>query len=144
MHKKRIKIIPCVFLFLKKGDKILLIRRFNTGYEDGKYSMVSGHIEVKETLEDALIREVKEEISIKIRPENLSLIFVMNRLVPEGGRVDFVFTTNEWRGVIKNNEPQKCDGIKWFYQKKLPKNIIPYIKIMIKKIIDKEKYYSLK
>ena len=39
-----------VHLFFLRDDQILLLRRFNTGYEDGKYSVVAGHLErVKNT-----------------------------------------------------------------------------------------------
>ena len=43
MIKNRFKLIPSVHLFLVQGQNILLLRRFNTGYEDGKYSVIAGH-----------------------------------------------------------------------------------------------------
>ena len=44
-----------------KDDKILLQRRFDTGWEDGKYTFVSGHVEKGEKICDAGSREASEE-----------------------------------------------------------------------------------
>lgn len=121
-----------------------MAKRFNTGYEDGRYSMVSGHLEEGEVLEEAMIREAYEEIAIRINKEDLRLIFVMNRQEPEGGRIDFVFTTNYWKGDIEINEPNKCDDMKWFSTDNLPTNIISYVKFMIDGIINNENYRSQK
>ena len=40
MAKERHKIVPASYLVLIKDSKILLSRRVNTGYEDGKYPML--------------------------------------------------------------------------------------------------------
>ena len=45
MAKERNKIIPASYAVLIKDNKVLLVRRFNTGYEDGKYSLPAGHVE---------------------------------------------------------------------------------------------------
>jgi 8-oxo-dGTP pyrophosphatase MutT (NUDIX family) len=45
----RFKLVPEAHLFLLYGDRILLLRRRNTGYEDGSYSVVAGHMEDSET-----------------------------------------------------------------------------------------------
>ena len=61
-----------VHLLLVKDSRVLLLRRYKTGYEDGNYSVVAGHIDGWEELKDAMIREVKEEAGIEIRRSNLA------------------------------------------------------------------------
>ncbi len=117
-----------VHLLLIKENKILLMRRKDTGFADGFYSMPAGKLEPKESVENAIIREVKEEINIDIKNETLKTIQVMNRNGIDRERIDYFFTVDRWNGEIKNNEPNKCDDLKWFDLDYLPENIIPYIK----------------
>lgn len=117
-----------VHLLLIKENKILLMRRKNTGFADGFYSMPAGKLEPKESVENAIIREVKEEINIDIKNETLKTIQVMNRNGIDRERIDYFFTVDRWNGEIKNNEPNKCDDLKWFDLDYLPENTIPYIK----------------
>jgi 8-oxo-dGTP pyrophosphatase MutT (NUDIX family) len=138
MGENRNKNVPASYLFLMKDNKILLQRRFNTGYEDGKYSMVAGHVDKGETFTEAIIREVKEEAGIELKLEDLKVVHIMHRDsragYPEGvamginQRIDTFFTADKWDGEIENKEPQKCDDLSWFDLDNLPKNIIPYVK----------------
>lgn len=66
-----------VGLFLKKGNKILLMQRENTNFEDGMYEFVGGHLEENESLKDCIIREAKEEIGIDVKKEDLKFLTVM-------------------------------------------------------------------
>lgn len=124
---KRSTVVAAVHLLLIKENKILLLRRFNTGYEDGNYSVCAGHIEDDELFYNAMIREAKEEIGIIISQDNLKPIQVMHRRSDEE-RIDYFFTASNWEGEIKNMEPNKCDELEWFEFDNLPNNIIPYIK----------------
>lgn len=127
MTKKRFKVPVAVHLFLIRDNKVLLLRRYNTGYEDGNYSVVAGHIDGNETYYDAMIREAKEEAGITIKSEDLKVVQVMHRK-KEDERIDFFFTCNRWSGEVINMEPSKCDELRWFNLDNLPVNIIPYIK----------------
>ena len=47
-----------VHLFFFRENQILLLRRFNTGFRDGEYSVPAGHLDGGETVMQAGIREI--------------------------------------------------------------------------------------
>ncbi|WP_350293976.1 NUDIX domain-containing protein [uncultured Croceitalea sp.] len=126
------KIISAVHLFLiDNTDRVLLSRRFKTGYEDGNYSLIAGHLERNETIKQAMVREAKEEAGIDIELSDLKVVHVMHRKAEnetELSRIDFFLKTTKWNGNIEIKEKEKCDDMRWFDLDELPKNIIPYIK----------------
>jgi len=126
----RFKLVSAVHLFLIKEDKILLLRRFNTGYEDGNYSVVAGHLDGGEPVKSAMIREAKEETGIDISNQDLDVVQVMHRLADDE-RIDFFLRASTWAGEIKNMEPHKCDELSWRPIDDLPDNIIPYVRTAI-------------
>jgi len=129
-----------VHLFLLNGKNILLIKRSNTGYEDGNYSVVAGHLDGEENVYNAMIREAKEEAGIEIELENIKIIQVMHRKKINEERIDYFFECKKWKGNIINNEPNKCSELKWTSIKLLPENTIDYIKYAIKNYLDKTKF----
>ncbi len=126
MSKDRFKFIAAVYLMLIKDGKILMLRRFNTGYEDGNYSLVAGHVDEGESFREAAVREAKEEAGIEIELEDVDVAHIMHRVA--FGRISIFLTAKKWQGEIKNMEPEKCDDLSWFDINKLPENTIPYIK----------------
>ena len=115
-----------VHLFLIRDGRVLLLRRFNTGYRDGCYSVVAGHLDGGEPVVDAMVREAREEVGIAVAPRDLRVVGVMHRR--EGDeRIDFFLTTETWRGEVVNAEPEKCDELAWFPLDRLPDNIVPYV-----------------
>lgn len=58
------KISPVVIVMVRRADKILLARskQFRTGF----FSVLAGFVEVGETLEEAVKREIKEEVNIEV------------------------------------------------------------------------------
>jgi len=139
MIKDRFKLIPTSHLLLVNGSKILLSRRFNTSWEDGKYSVVAGHLDGNETFREAVIREAKEEAGIDIELEDLEIVHAMHRKSADE-RIDFFLTARKWRGEPRIMEPNKCDDMRWFEINKLPENTIPYIRQAIECFVNKVFY----
>jgi 8-oxo-dGTP diphosphatase len=143
--KKRYSIIPASYLVLIKNGKILLQRRYNTGYHDGSYGLCAGHVEEKETFVEAIIREAKEEIGIDLRAKDLEAIHFMQRYsVPNPkelrGRADVFIKAKRWKGEPQNMEPDKCDDVRWFSLNSLPKNTIPFVREALKNIKNSKIY----
>lgn len=128
MNKRFLLRAACYLLLIKRG-KILLQRRFNTGWEDGKYTLISGHLEGNETVKQAMIREAKEEAGIIISSENLHVVHTMHRKSSDDLEyIDFFLTVNKWQGKPKIIEHNKCDEMQWFSLNNLPENTLPHIK----------------
>jgi 8-oxo-dGTP diphosphatase len=115
-----------VHLFLIRDGQVLLLRRFNTGYRDGSYSVPAGHLDGGESVITAMIREAREEVGILVEPRDLRVVGVMHRR--EGDeRIDFFLAATRWQGEIVNAEPEKCDEVAWFPLDRLPGNVVPYV-----------------
>jgi 8-oxo-dGTP pyrophosphatase MutT (NUDIX family) len=137
MKKEYFIFIGAVHLFLVSDGKILLLRRCNTGYEDGNYSVPAGHVDGNERVSTAMLREAQEEAGIVIDEKDLRFAHVMHRIShgthPSGTdeRIDFFFEAVRWQGDPIIAEPNKCDDLSWFPLNNLPSNVIPYIKTAI-------------
>jgi 8-oxo-dGTP diphosphatase len=136
----RSKFPVAIHLFFLRDKQVLLLRRFNTGYEDGSYSVVAGHVEAGETVTQAAIREANEEIGVILEPTDLQVVHVMHRK-SEDERIDFFMAVRHWVGEVTNNEPQKCDDLSWMEIDSLPQNTIPYVKRAIENF-QAGSYYS--
>ena len=115
-----------VHLFFFRENQILLLRRFNTGFRDGEYSVPAGHLDGGETVLRAAIREGKEEVGVDIEETDMTFSSVLHRIEDEE-RVDFFVQVHQWQGEPFNAEPDKCDDLRWVDITALPANIIPYV-----------------
>ncbi len=111
-----------------KDNKILLLRRFNTGWMDGYYSLVAGHLDGNESVTEAMKREAKEEALIDIDELDLIPATVLHRKCPDVEYIDFFFVITKWQGEISIGEPEKCDLLDWYSIDDLPEKTLPYIK----------------
>lgn len=130
MTEKRFKLLSAVHILLMRDSEILLLRRYNTGYEDGKFSLVAGHLDGNESAKATVIREAREEAGIEIAASDIQPVGVMHRQ-SEAERIDFFFAVTVWEGIIKNCEPHKCSELSWFALDNLPVDIIPYVRVAI-------------
>lgn len=130
-----------VHLFFFRENQILLIRRFNTGYADGQYSVPAGHLDGGETVIAAAAREALEEVGVRIQAQDIEFSSVMHR-IEDQERVDFFVRIRGWDGEPFNAEPEKCDEVRWVDRNDLPSNTIPYIQQALNNHFQKIKFYE--
>ncbi len=137
----RAKFPVTVHLLFFRDGKILLLRRFNTGYADGQYSVPAGHLEGGETVMAAAAREAAEETGLRLDEGDLAFSSVIHRMEEEE-RVDFFVHVLRWQGEPANTEPDKCDDLRWVNIEELPANLIPYVKQGIQNHRSKIDFYE--
>ena len=137
----RFKLISAVHLFMIRDGMILLLRRYNTGYEDGNFSVPAGHLDGGESAIAAMLREAKEETGVNILRDDLKIAHVMHRNDNVHERIDFFFTISSWQGEPWIMENDKCDKLAWYPVDQLPQNMVPYVRTAIE-FFRKDIYFS--
>lgn len=127
--------VVAAHLLLRRPGQVLMLRRHNTGWEDGKYSVVAGHVEGGESAVGAVIREAYEEAGVSISVEDLEFAHVMHRRKADGDeKLDVWFACDRFTNAPYNAEPEKCDDLKWFSWDGLPQNVVPYVRTVLELI----------
>lgn len=94
--------IASVAAVLFSGNRVLLILRLNEPSK-GRWSLPGGVVELGETVEDALAREVLEETGILARPEKLLTVF--DSIVKDDeGRVRYHYVLSEYLCTLLGGE----------------------------------------
>lgn len=93
-----------------KDRKILLVH--NTKHSGLRIEPPGGKKEDNETLNECVIREVKEELNITISPVKLFGVYKTNS--PEGAFKVFMYLSKIIGGEIKLNEPDKISDFGWY------------------------------
>jgi len=132
--------ILAAYLILKHDNQICLLLRKNTGYCDGQYGLISGHVEDGESVLTAMIREAEEEAGLKLTPSQLKVVHILHRRSNRQG-MDVFFECNSWTGTVKNQEPDKCGELAFFPLSQLPLNTIGYI-IDVLQSVSRNEFYS--
>ena len=129
--KNRITSAVAVYLILENEHQdVLIMRRYNTGYQDGIYQVCAGHLETGELPTEAMVREAKEELGIIIERHDLELVHVSARPKHDetGNRIDFFYRARRWKGEPKIMEPDKCNEMHWSLSfEGFPENTTPHV-----------------
>lgn len=127
MTTERFTLRAAAYLLLIKNGEVLLLRRHNTGWHDGEYTLPAGHIDGGETIRSELCREAIEEVGCTVSPDDLRFAHVMHQR-DNNEYIDFYFVAQNWQGEPTNCEPEKCSEVQWFAINNLPVNILPNVK----------------
>ncbi len=114
-------------IILVREDQVLLMRRRNTRFFDGLFSLPGGHVEPGESARMAASRELGEELGIGVDAADLQLVGAMHRL-SDTNRIDFFLRAAHWSGQLRRAEPEKCAELRWCARGRLPSDTVPYIR----------------
>lgn len=129
----RTLLMPCAGAIIGdgKGNVLLQLRK-----DDNTWATHGGSVELDERVEDAMIREVKEEIGLTILEYTLLKIYSgpeYHNVYPNGDEVsciDIVYYSHNFEGTIVLQEDEVIE-VKWFNKDSLPENISERTKIWL-------------
>jgi len=113
------RISPAVIVAITSGDKILLAS--NNGFVGGWYSLIAGYVDVGETLEETVRREIMEEVGIRV--SNIRYYKSQPWALSGTMMVGFTAEADDTQPlVVDKSELAKAD---WFTRGNLPDHALP-------------------
>ena len=118
---RKIQLVAAVAL-TDIDSRVLITKRPENKHMGGLWEFPGGKLENKEKAEDALIRELYEELNIKTWKSCLAPLTFSTYDYQDFNLILLLFVCRKWDGVITPNEGQ---DIKWVYSRELNKYPMP-------------------
>ncbi len=107
------QIAPCVIVAIRRGEEILLAQ--HQRHRGNMYTVLAGFVEVGETLEQAVAREVMEESNIHIK----NLRYISSQPWPFPHSLMMAFMAEYADGELRH-DPKELRDAGWFRYDQLP------------------------
>lgn len=107
------KIAPCVIVLITRGEELLLAR--NANFPGPMYSTLAGFIEAGETVEETLVREVREEVGVEVT----NLRYFQSQSWPFPNQLMLGFFADYQGGDVVPDQEEIVDA-QWFHYQELP------------------------
>ena len=121
------KLSPAILVLIQRGDEILLAR--GPQHPPEMYSVLAGFIDLGESAEETVHREVREEVGLEVK--NLKYFGSQSWPFPDSFMV--AFTADYLRGDIQI-DPSELEEARWFHRDELP--LLPPPSTLSRKLID--------
>ena len=112
-HSAYPRISPAMMCLITRGKEILLAR--NVNFPAGRYSALAGFLEAGESVEDAIHREVDEEVGVKVK----NLRYFASQSWPFPHSLMIAFTAEYAGGELTPNGHEIAEAA-WFAADRLP------------------------
>ena len=117
------------------ADEVLLQRRAGTGYMDGWWALLAGHVDPGESVHEAAVREAAEEGGVRLAVDDLRPLTALHRFERGGPqveqRVDVFFEATSWQGDPVLREPDRADAMTWYPLDALPDEVVPHERLVL-------------
>lgn len=131
----RTLLVAAAYVVLRRGDEVLLQLRRGTGYRDGHWAVLAGHVDPGESVHEAAVREAAEEAGVAVRAEDLRPLTTLHRFERGGPaveqRVDVFFEVDAWTGTPEHREADRAERMGWFPLDDLPEPVVPHERIVL-------------
>ncbi|MBQ6058921.1 MAG: NAD(+) diphosphatase [Clostridia bacterium] len=110
------KIAPAIIVAVTDGDRLLMTRYARNANAYRRYALVAGFVEIGETFEEAVQREVFEEVGLRIK--NVTYYKSQPWPFPDSVMIGF-FAELDGDDTITLQESELCEGV-WFPREEIP------------------------
>ena len=121
------RISPAIIVLITRGEEMLLAR--NASFPDAFFSTLAGFVDVGESLEQTVAREVREEVGLEIQ----NLRYFGSQPWPFGRSLMVGFTAEHASGEIRVDGQEIAEAA-WFTRDRLPR--IPPPLSIARRLID--------
>lgn len=103
-------VVMAAGVLVDDGRVLLGLRHRDRSYEPGTWDLPGGHVEPEETPQQALQRELREELGIDAVLEGPP-----QRVVDDELGIDlWLWTVRRWQGVVTNIAEDEHERLEWF------------------------------
>jgi len=107
---------PCIIVLVRRGDDFLLARK--PDWVKGRYSLIAGFLDFGESLEECVMREVREETGLEV--ENLRYVGSQNWPFPSQLMAGFLADHAGGEIVVDRTE---LEDARWFSRENMPEEL---------------------
>ncbi|WP_062269915.1 NAD(+) diphosphatase [Endozoicomonas arenosclerae] len=109
------RISPCIIVLIHRGDEILLVQHKRHLRKTTMHTVVAGFIEPGETAEEAVVREIREEVGLEVK--GVEYCFSQSWPFPHALMLGFRAEYSSGEILLEEEEIASAE---WFNRKELP------------------------
>jgi 8-oxo-dGTP diphosphatase len=119
-----------VGVLISHNEQYLLMKR-KGAHGVGTWAPPGGHLEFGESVVECAKREAFEETNLQIK--NVLFLTITEDIFAQEQHYITLWVAAEYdSGILKNNEPEKCEDIGWFTKDQFPQELfLPFKHLLI-------------
>ncbi len=108
-------------VLVREGRALLGHRSPGRRWYPDVWDVLGGHVDDGESQQEALVRELDEELGIRVDVDPGDPVAHFVDPAGQGGGLDItIWVVTSWRGEIANRAPEEHDDLRWFARDEVP------------------------
>jgi 8-oxo-dGTP diphosphatase len=133
---RRLLLVAAAALIDSSG-RVLITQRPQHKQLGGLWEFPGGKVEMGEAPEQALVRELKEELDLNVEPDSLDPYAFASHAYPDFHLLMPLYVTTRWGGTLKL-DPNAAQGAQWVRPQELRKiEMPPADVVLVERLIER-------